>query len=166
LKREHLKYPSTGPDRYRRGVYVHIQRTFPYPTLQVFDSPDASESCARRDRSNTPMQALTLLNDPVFFECAQSLGRRLIRESASADAASRVRFGWQLCLSRPPTTEELTAASDLLSDHLRTFASDAEAAKRIAGESSADNGATPVEAAAWTGVARMLLNLDEFYARE
>jgi mono/diheme cytochrome c family protein len=164
LKNEKFMEASTGADRYRRGLYIHAQRTFPHPTLQVFDAPDGNESCARRDRSNTPMQALTLLNDPAFIECAQTLAKRLIRESPSADAASRISFGWQLCLGRAPAADELKEANELLSHHLEAFGKDVEAAKRVAGDQQA--GATPVELAAWTGVARMLLNVEEFYARE
>jgi hypothetical protein len=165
LKNEKFMEASTGADRYRRGVYIHMQRTFPYPTLQVFDAPDGNETCARRDRSNTPMQALTLLNDPAFVECARKLGQRLVRDSGSADSNTRFRFGWQLCLSRGPTNEELATANDLLSHHLKAFAKDPDAARKVAGE-EANKNAAPVELAAWTGVARMLLNLEEFYARE
>src|SRR5439155_21372680 len=70
---------SSGPDRYRRGLYTWFQRTSPYPMLLTFDSPDSNVCCVRRERSNTPLQALTLLNDAVFFDCAQALGRRVVR---------------------------------------------------------------------------------------
>jgi hypothetical protein len=163
LKNEKFLEESKGADRYRRGVYTHAQRTFAYPTLQCFDGPDGNESCARRDRSNTPMQALTLMNDPVFFECAQTFAKRIIKESASSDANSRLRHAWQLSVARPPSDDELTAANDLLAHHVEVFSSDAQSAKKVAGENAAGN---PVEVAAWTGVARMLLNLEEFYARE
>ena len=84
---------STGPDRYRRGLYTWFQRTSPYPMLMTFDAPDSNVTCTRRDRSNTPLQALTLLNDPVFHECAQALGRRMMNESSSSDSAARLKFG-------------------------------------------------------------------------
>ena len=72
---------STGADRYRRGLYIHFQRTVPYPQLMNFDAPAASLACTRRERTNTPLQALNLLNDPVFFEAAQGLAFRIMRES-------------------------------------------------------------------------------------
>ena len=153
-------------DRYRRGVYVNVQRTFPYPTLQAFDVTDGNETCPRRDRSNTPMQALTLLNDPVFFECAQTLGRRLIREAPGADDAARIRHGWQLCLGRPPGEEELATMRELLEHHREVFGKDEPAAKAMIGEAAVPEGAGAVEVASWIGVARTLLNVEEFYARE
>ncbi len=73
---------STGADRYRRGLYIHFQRTVPYPQLMNFDAPNSNLSCTRRERSDTPLQALNLMNDPVFFEAAQALAFRVLRESA------------------------------------------------------------------------------------
>src|ERR1019366_2824218 len=72
---------SSGPDRYRRGLYIHFQRTVPYPQLMSFDAPAASLACPRRERTNTPLQALNLMNDPVFFEAAQGLAYRIVREA-------------------------------------------------------------------------------------
>src|SRR5205085_7765623 len=85
---------SKGPDRYRRGMYIWFQRTSPYPMLMTFDSPDSNVCIVRRERSNTPLQALTLLNDTVFVECAQALGRRLGTEKGSVE--ERVRLGFRL----------------------------------------------------------------------
>src|SRR5207248_1482607 len=85
---------STGADRYRRGLYTWFQRTSPYPMLMTFDAPDSNVTCTRRDRSNTPLQALTLLNDPVFHECAQTLGRRMLKAPQS-DSASRLKLGFE-----------------------------------------------------------------------
>src|SRR5439155_14398249 len=87
---------STGPDRYRRGLYTWFQRTSPHPTLMAFDAPDSNVCCVRRERSNTPLQALTLLNDTTFVECAQSLGRQLASES-SASIGARVRTAFRCC---------------------------------------------------------------------
>src|SRR5207237_7392924 len=97
---------STGPDRYRRGLYTWFQRTSPYPMLVTFDAPDSNLCCVRRERSNTPLQALTLLNDPVFFECAQALGRRLSQHPAGSEQ-ERLRFAVRSCLSREPSPREL-----------------------------------------------------------
>ena len=83
---------SVGTEKNRRGLYIFFQRTVPYPMLMTFDAPDSNSTCARRDRSNTPLQALTLLNDPVFFECAQSLGARMA-EVPTTDAAERRGVG-------------------------------------------------------------------------
>ncbi|HUR53567.1 MAG TPA: DUF1553 domain-containing protein, partial [Gemmataceae bacterium] len=128
---------------HRRGVYIHAQRTLPHPSLAVFDGADGNQPCARRDRSVTPLQALTLLNDPVFVECARALGER-VRAAHAADA-DRFGYAFELCLARPPTARELGVLVDLVQ---RQRASGAK------------------EEAVWFGVARTLLNLEEFTTRE
>ena len=90
---------STGPDRYRRGMYTWFQRTSPYPMLITFDAPDSNVCCSRRERSNTPLQALTLLNDTVFVECAQALARRILAEKVEG-RQERIRYGFRLCVAR------------------------------------------------------------------
>jgi len=124
---------SAGPDRYRRGLYIHFQRTTPYPMLMNFDAPDSNTSCTRRRRSNTPLQSLNLLNDPVFFEAAQALAARVTRE---APPEGRIDYAFNLCLARKPTSRE----EEILAQHY---------AKQ-----------------GMLGVARVLLNLDEFITRE
>ena len=89
-----------GPDRNRRGLYTFIQRTSPFAQFVTFDMPDTSRSCTRRERSNTPLQALQLLNDPVFLEAAQALASRICRE-APHDDLSRLGHAFQLVLARP-----------------------------------------------------------------
>ncbi len=138
---ESLKMP--GPDRHRRGVYIHVQRTLPHPSLLVFDGADGNAPCPRRDRSVTPLQALALLNDPVFVECARALGDRL-RKSAAGDEA-RLRLAFELCLSRPPSDRELKVLTDLVARQRKLGATDEQV---------------------WLGVARTMLNLDEFTTRE
>src|SRR4029077_18592548 len=96
---------STGPDRYRRGLYTWFQRTSPYPMLMTFDAPDSNICVVRREKSNTPLQALTLMNDAVFVECAQALGGRIVTEIPARSAsdgrpAERLRHGFRLCLAR------------------------------------------------------------------
>ena len=97
--------PSRGADRYRRGVYVNVQRTFPYPMLKDFDGADPSTSCPRRERSNTPLQALTMLNDPALAECARGLGLRVIRECPGGPA-DRIRHAFRVSLARAPDEQE------------------------------------------------------------
>src|SRR5262249_42728705 len=104
---------SSGPDRYRRGLYTWFQRTSPYPMLMTFDAPDSNVTCTPRHRSNTPLQALTLLNDPVFHECAQALGRRMMKGSPGGGSAARLKYAFVTCLGRPPTDRELASVSQL-----------------------------------------------------
>ncbi len=154
---------SQGGDRYRRGLYIWFQRTSPYPMLMTFDAPDANLCCVRRDRSDTPLQALTLLNDRAFVECAQALGGRLI--AMKADPRERIRHGVRLCLGREPTAVELERLTRLY-EELRWLcqAKPAEAVKLLGGPKSA--GAATPDAAAWIALARALLNLDEVVTRE
>jgi hypothetical protein len=128
---------STGKARYRRGLYIHTQRTAMYPLLMNFDSPDRTVTCARREVSNTPLQALNLMNDPVFVEAARNLATRLAEEARSDD--DRIARAFELCYSRPPTPYE----KDLV-------------LSRVA-KSGSNN---------WFGAARALLNSDEFLTRE
>jgi len=161
---------STGPDRHRRGLYTWFQRTSPYPMLLTFDAPNANVCVVRRDRSNTPLQALTLLNDAVFVECAQALGRRIVTEVPAPSAsegltAPRLRHALRLCVGREPTAEEQERLGQLYNDMLRACqAKPDRAAKLIGGAKPLDIEAP--EAAAWVALARALLNLDEFVTRE
>ena len=154
---------SAGPDRYRRGVYTWFQRTSPYPMLMTFDAPDSNVCVVRRERTNTPLQALTLLNDPVFVECAQALGRRL-HEEQPGDAKERIRQAVRLCLSREPTPPEVARLERLHADLLSLAKSRPEEAAKLVGPRKALGDAA--EAAAWVGLARALMNLDEFVTRE
>ena len=152
-----------GPDRYRRGLYILFLRTTPYPQLVTFDAPDMVESCSRRLRSNTPLQALNLLNDPVFFEAAQVLAARVLRERPGS-VADRLDYAYRLSLGRPPRPQE----KDRL---LRYY----EEQKNILGKKRESievlfpavqiEGVDPEEAAVWVGVSRLLLNLEEFITR-
>lgn len=135
---------SKGADRYRRGVYIFLKRTVIYPMLTAFDASDTSVTCGRRDRTNTPMQALTLLNDPVFFECAETLGSDLYkRHGESFDAA--VRELYVRCLSREPRIEEIDTLRSLHEDFSK---------------------ATGNAEAAMIATARVVMNVDEFITRE
>jgi hypothetical protein len=155
--------PSEGAEQYRRGLYIFFQRTLPYPALMTFDAPDSNAACTRRERSNTPLQALTLLNDPVFFECAQVLGLRLAREPGDTD--EKLRRAFQLCLSREPTRVELAHLRELHSGELDLlWRTPGAAAKIVGGDISNETGSEDL--AAWVVVCRALMNLDEFVSRE
>jgi hypothetical protein len=147
---------STGPDRYRRALYTFRFRSLPYPALQAFDAPNGDFACVRRSRSNTPLQALTALNEPVFVECAQALGLKALAEGGSTDA-ERVTYAFRRCVARRPTAEESAELLSLLQKEKDRFAK--PGAKLPAGVTTAD-------AAAWTVVARVLLNLDETVTKE
>jgi mono/diheme cytochrome c family protein len=160
-----VKWPeSTGPDRYRRGMYVFFQRTVPYPQLATFDAPDSNVACTRRERSNTPLQALTLLNDPVFVECAQALGRRIAAEKLSS-TEDRVRYGFRLCLGRHPSPAETARLAKLYAEMLPLCQANPEGAAKLAG-GPLPPGVNAPEVAAWVVVARTIMNLDEFVTRE
>jgi hypothetical protein len=159
-----VKWPeSTGPGRYRRGLYIFFQRTVPYPQLMTFDSPDAVLACSRRQRSTTPLQALNLLNDPVFLEAAQSLGVRLLRE-APASFDERLKLGFRLCLNRDPKPKEIASLRTHFDKELTLLRAEPAEAGYLHPQSVA--GAAPEEGGAWTVMARVLLNLDEFLHRE
>ena len=135
-----VKWPvSKGGDRYRRGMYIFFKRTVPYPMLISFDAPDSSVSCSRRERTNSPLQALTLLNDPVFFECAEVLGKQF----AGVKPGVAVREIFERCLGRGPSGIEVAS---LLRAH-----DDLKRLKEI----------DPM-----IGIARIVMNLDEFITRD
>jgi hypothetical protein len=156
---------STGPDRYRRGLYTWFQRTSPYPMLMTFDAPDSNVTCTRRDRSNTPLQALTLLNDPVFYECAQALGQRMMKESRAGDAPTRLKFAFMTCLGRLPTDKELARLNQLFREFLALADADHASAAKLAGTPPPPD-MDLSDTAASVAVARVILNLDEFVTRE
>ena len=139
--------------------------------LITFDSPDSTECCAERVLSNTPLQALTLWNDPAFFECAQGLGRRILAESAefgADDAGLRRRaiLAFQLCFARQPSEEELSDIVDLYRDQFRLLNEEPPAAKLVVGKTKLPVNASVNELAAWIIVSRTLMNLDEFITKE
>lgn len=154
---------SKGDEKNRRGLYIFFQRTVPYPMLMTFDAPDSNSTCARRERSNTPLQALTLLNDPVFFECAQQLGARMA-EVPTADAAERIRHGFERALARPPSAEELSRLLKLYEAQLKLAQANADGAAKIAG--AAKPAPEVAEKATLVALGRVILNLDEFFTRD
>jgi hypothetical protein len=156
---------SEGPDRYRRGMYTYFWRSSPYPMLVAFDAPDANNACTRRVRSNTPLQALTLANDPAFFEMAQALAARTLRE-APPDDGERIRRVFRLCLGRTPAAVESRRLAEYLDSQRKRFEAAPREAAAAAAPSGLPGGIDPAGGAAWTAVARVLLNLDEVITRE
>ena len=152
---------SKGEDRFRRGLYTFWRRTIPYPSMTTFDAPSRETCSLRRFRTNTPLQAFVTMNDPVYVEAAQALARRIMKEGGSS-SAERAAFGLKLCLVRPPSAEQTAALVQLYESELAHYRADAEAAKKLATDplGPLPDGVDPAEAAAWTVVANVLLNLD------
>ena len=155
---------AKGEDRFRRCMYTYFWRSSPYPFLPTFDAPDATTTCTRRSRSNTPLQALTLANDKAFFEIAQGVALRILSDGPTPDS-QRLRFGFRTCLSREPSSEELGTLSEFLSIQRNRFSQSTKAAAAVA-PARRPEGVSAAEAAAWTAVSRVLVNLDEFITRE
>ncbi|MFO0902814.1 MAG: PSD1 and planctomycete cytochrome C domain-containing protein [Pirellulales bacterium] len=155
---------SGGEDRYRRGMYTFFKRTIPHPTLMTFDCPDANVACVRRTTSNTPLQALTLLNNSSFVEAAAALAGRI--ERTPGEDADRLNQALQTCLLRPPRDGETARLNALLQEARDYYAARPEEARRFL-HRKADEGENKlvVETAAWGTVMRVLLNLDEFVTR-
>jgi hypothetical protein len=156
---------STGADRYRRGMYTWFQRTSPYPMLMTFDAPDSNVCAAKRERSNTPLQALTLLNDSTFVECAQGLGRRVVGGEGCGCSGCRIDEIYRVCLSREPGDDERPVLEKLYETLLRGFQKDPKAAEKLVGPNPPEK-ADIADLAAWVAVARTILNTDEFVTRE
>ncbi len=145
-----------GSDRFRRGLYTYFWRSSPHPGLMVFDAPDSTNACTRRMRSNTPLQALTMLNDAAYFELAQGLAKRILDDGPEA-REERLDYAFRLCVARPPGGDERDQLAGYLASQLDGFQTNPDDAQQVA---------TTPELAAWTAVGRVLLNLDEFITRE
>ncbi len=153
-------------EKYRRATYTFRFRSVPYPALQVFDAPSGEFSTVRRPRSNTPLQALTTLNEPLFVECAQALARRVLSEGGDNDA-DRLTFAFRSCVSRRPTKAELGVLLGVLQVQAKRFAADAEKAAMVIGKTKDSTGDEATgELAAWTIISRIILNLDETITKE
>lgn len=160
---------ATGPDRYRRAIYTFRFRSVPYPVLQTFDAPNGDFSCVRRLRSDTPLQALTTLNETIFFECAQALARQTLQHAVNDN--DRITYAFRRCVGRKPEADELKDLNDLLrreEGHLAEgWIDDAVLATgKKAPIADLPKGATPAQLAAYTVVSRVLLNLDETITKE
>lgn len=169
---ENLNFPTrewqndSGEGLHRRGLYTWWQRTFTHPSMLAFDAPSREECTAERNRSNIPQQALVLLNDPTYVEAARAFAARIATES-NGDTAQRITWAFQQALQRQPTAEEMKTLSSLFDKQLADYQKDPAAAEALL-----KTGAAPVaaslnkpELAAWTHVARVLLNLHETITR-
>lgn len=153
---------STGDDLYRRSLYTFWKRTVPHPTLNVFDAPDREVCIVRRSTTNTPLQALTLLNDPIFVEAARKLAERVVKEGG-VTAEARLTLAFRLATGRSPNERELHILKDALDKTLAAFQKDEAAARSLiqAGAAPSDSSISAAELAAWTAVANIILNMDE-----
>lgn len=159
-----------GENRYRRALYTFRFRSVPYPVLTNFDTPNGDASCVRRMRSNTPLQALTTLNETLFLESARGLALKALQEGGATDA-ERLTFAFRRCLARRPTEPESAVLLGLLDKELRKFSAPAAKPWELAANDPANPpalpaGISPPQAAAWTAVSRVLLNLDETITKE
>jgi hypothetical protein len=152
---------STGEDKYRRGLYTFWRRTTPYPSMTTFDATSREICAMRRIRTNTPLQAFVTLNDPVYVEASQALARRIIQDGGTTPT-ERAALGLRLCLIRPPSESQIQSLVALYESELAHYQSDAAAAEQLATQplGPLPSGLRPAEAAAWTVVANVLLNMD------
>ena len=158
---------ATGAERFRRALYTFFFRSAPYPLLTTFDSPDFQTVCTRRQRSDTPLQSLTLANDPAFLEIAHGLAARLVREVPGEFAATldaRLKHAFALCFSRPPSVNELTALQNYVERQVQNFST--QAASSMVNKELVKAGLTEAQSAALTAAARVLFNTDNFITRE
>jgi hypothetical protein len=157
---------SAGEDRYRRALYTEVRRNSPYPSFTTFDAPNREVCTLRRSRTNTPLQALVTLNDPVFIETAQALARKVVGEGGKAPD-ERIRFAFQRALSRDPSAKEMDRLRHLIQETTAAFEQDAGRAKQMATDALGPlpAGADPKELATWTVFCNVVLNLDEALMR-
>jgi hypothetical protein len=167
VERRVVYKPDTGADLYRRSLYTYWKRTCPPPALTAFDAPDRETCVIRRARTNTPLQALVLLNDPTHVEAARKLAERALREGGTSPE-SRLAHAYRLAVARPPRPEETSVLLPILRRALDRFRGDSKAAERLlgVGASPRDPGMDASELAAWSAVASVLLNLDETITKE
>jgi hypothetical protein len=155
-----------GDGLYRRGLYTYWCRTFLHPSLKAFDAPTREECTADRPRSNTPLQALVLLNDPTYVEAARAFAERIVREGGG-DTRSRLEFAYRQALSRSVRPEEAKLVEGLYQRHLESYKADMKAAEQLlhVGDHTLAAGIDVAEMAAWTSVARVIFNLHEMVTR-
>ena len=153
---------SMGDDKFRRGLYTTWRRSNPYPSMAAFDAPNREVCTVRRVRTNTPLQALVTLNDPVYIEASQALARKMV-SLGGGTLIERARYGFRACLSRQPREEEIARLVKLYEQGISRFAKNSEEARQMATEpiGLVPKEMNPIELAAWTVVANVLLNLDE-----
>lgn len=152
---------SPGEDAWRRGVYTVWRRSAPYPSFLTFDAPDRSACTVKRPRSNSPLQALTLQNDPVYVELARGLANRVVSETAARSTDEQLVFAFRAALSRRPDDSELAQLRTIYNDARERYAGDPKATRAMIGKHDLPAGISPTDWAAWFNVAHVLLNLDE-----
>jgi hypothetical protein len=160
---------ASGTERFRRALYTQFYRSAPYPLFTTFDTPDFQTVCTRRQRSNTPLQSLTLANDPAFLEIAQGLAARLVRDKPGEFAATldaRLRHAFKLCFSQEPNPAELAALRGYVERQAQGFASRPASARTLASKELIEVGLTEAQSAALVAAARALFNTDNFITRE
>jgi hypothetical protein len=157
---------SQGAELYRRGLYTHWQRQYLHPSMLAFDAPSREECTAERSRSNTPLQALVLLNDTTYVEAARAMAEMILRDGGATTDA-RLEFAFQRALSRPIRASEAAVLGELVGKHREQFRHDPEAAKKLLAVGARPQSADldPAELAAWVSVARAILNLHELVMR-
>jgi hypothetical protein len=153
---------SHGPDLYRRSLYTFVKRTVPYPGLNTFDAPDREKCTARRTVTNTPLQALVLMNDPTYLEAARVLAQRDMHEGGATEA-DRLRYAFRLVDDREPSPQEFDILSKLYQKEHEHYLADRKAAEKLisVGESKPDPKLEPADLAAWMLVSSTILNMDE-----
>ena len=161
-----------GADKYRRGLYTFRFRSVPYPVFTVFDAPSGTSACTRRSRSNTPLQALTTLNEPLYVECARALAATTLQYGGNSDR-ERLEFAFRRCETRQPLDHESELLLNFLNESRQRFAlnEQKDQARKLAGvdghdERDSETGTAPAELAAWTATCRVILNLDETITKE
>jgi len=161
---------STGADRYRRAIYTFRYRSMPFPMLDTFDAPNGDSTCVRRARSDTPLQALTTLNEPLFLEMARALAFKTLREGGSDDQ-ERITFAFRRCVARKPTAHEMSELNALLEKEKTRYTDGKRNPWMLAANDPAHppqlpTNVSPADAAAWTLLSRVMLNLDETITKE
>ncbi|QDT41393.1 Planctomycete cytochrome C [Gimesia alba] len=159
---------DSGPDKvFRRGLYTFWKRTAPPPEMSTFDAPSREACTMRRERTNTPLQALLLLNDPQYLEAARAFGQRMMKEGGKTPE-ERIRFAYLLATGKPIAAEDLKLALNTYQDMLKHYQSDTKAATDLlaVGESKPDASLNPQELAAWTMIGNLILNLDEVLTKD
>ena len=169
----HLNFPErkyqhdANESQYRRGVYVHWQRQFLHPMLKAFDAPSREECTARRPRSNTPLAALTMLNDPSFVEAARVFAQRILHANLEHTDSARLTWAYRELFSHEPSSREKKLLLSLLNEHREEYHADEQAANKLVtvGLRPVPGDLNVSELAAWTSVTRTLLNLNEAIMR-
>ena len=152
---------SPGSEKYRRGLYVVWKRAAPYPSFVSFDANNRMACRVNRPRSNTPLQALALMNDPVYVETALAFARRILTDLPQADDAARISHAFRLAVSRAPRPEEIRILHDLLESERTARAADEKGTRALVSAIDIPGGVAATEFAAWYALSAALLNLDE-----